>query len=95
MKAVTKKEILSKVAKDTGLSRAQAKEVFDSLIDNIAFSLSKGKKISLVGFGTFSTHTREARIGRNPRTGEKIQLEEVVIPKFKPGKNLKMAVNQD
>ena len=62
------------------------------MLDGITASLKKGKKVSFVGFGTFTIARRKARIGRNPRTGEAMQIAEVRVPKFRPGKQLKTAI---
>lgn len=62
------------------------------MLDGITASLKKGKKVSFVGFGTFTIARRKARIGRNPRTGEAMQIAEARVPKFRPGKQLKTAI---
>jgi len=62
------------------------------MLDGITASLKKGKKVSFVGFGTFTIARRKARIGRNPRTGEAMQIAEARVRKFRPGKQLKTAI---
>jgi len=73
-------------------SKKQADECLNGVIDVITSSLSKGDKITITGFGTFSTSKRAARMGVNPRTGEKIKIKATTVPKFKAGKSLKDAV---
>jgi DNA-binding protein HU-beta len=75
------------------LSKADATKAVDAVLDNIAGSLSNGGEVRLVGFGTFSVTHRKATTGRNPRTGESIQIKASNQPKFKAGKALKDAVN--
>jgi len=89
---MTREELIEKIAKDAKLSKAQADRAMKSMIDGITLSLKKGKKISFVGFGTFSISKRKARIGRNPQTGEEIKIAAAKVAKFKPGLKLKTAV---
>ena len=89
---MTKDEFVAKVAAKTGASKAQVNENLKATLDTITEALKKGDKISFVGFGTFSTSKRAKRIGRNPRTGEKITIPATKVAKFKAGKNLKDAV---
>jgi len=90
---VNKNDLVSSVADDSGLSKADAAKAVDSVFDTISKALSGGSDIRLVGFGTFSVAQRRASEGRNPRTGEKIQIPASKQPKFKAGKALKEAVN--
>ena len=85
--------MIATVADDTGLSKAEATRSVDSVIDSITKALTGGGEVRLVGFGTFSVVQRKASQGRNPRTGEKIQIPASKQPKFKAGKALKEAVN--
>jgi len=90
---VNKNDLVSAVSDSTGLSKANATKAVDSVFDNITSSLRGGGEVRLVGFGTFSVSHRKATTGRNPRTGEAIQIKESMRPKFKAGKALKDAVN--
>ena len=90
---MNKNDLISQVANDSGLSKADATKAVDAVLDNIAGSLSNGGEVRLVGFGTFSVTHRKATTGRNPRTGESIQIKASNQPKFKAGKALKDAVN--
>jgi DNA-binding protein HU-beta len=89
---LNKGDLVGKIAKDTGLTKRQAEEAFDSLISGIASALKKGQKVTFVGFGTFSVSKRKARKGRNPQTGAPIKIAARKVPKFTPGKELKSAV---
>jgi DNA-binding protein HU-beta len=90
---VNKNDLISSVAADTGLSKADATKAVDAVFDNIEKSLRSGSEVRLVGFGTFSVAQRKASTGRNPRTGATIQIPASKQPKFKAGKGLKDAVN--
>ncbi|MEL0151036.1 MAG: HU family DNA-binding protein [Parvibaculales bacterium] len=90
---MNKNDLISQVADDAGLSKADATKAVDAVLDNIAGSLGNGGEVRLVGFGTFSVTHRKATTGRNPRTGETIQIKASNQPKFKAGKALKDAVN--
>ena len=90
---MNKNDLISQVADDAGLSKADATKAVDAVLDNIAGSLSNGGEVRLVGFGTFSVTHRKATTGRNPRTGEALQIKASNQPKFKAGKALKDAVN--
>ncbi len=90
---MNKNDLVAAVAEATGLSKADATKAVDSMLDIIAANLKKGEEIRLAGFGTFAVTKRKASEGRNPRTGEKIQIPASNQPKFKAGKALKDAVN--
>ena len=90
---MNKNDLISEVADAAGLSKADATKAVDAVFDNIAGALGKGGEVCLVGFGTFSVSHRKATTGRNPRTGEAIQIKASNQPKFKAGKALKDAVN--
>jgi DNA-binding protein HU-beta len=90
---VNKNDLISSVAADSGLSKADATKAVDAVFDNIEKSLKGGNEVRLVGFGTFSVANRKASTGRNPRTGATIQIPASKQPKFKAGKGLKEAVN--
>jgi len=90
---VNKNDLIAQVADDAGLSKADATKAVDSVFDTITASLKKGDEVRLVGFGTFVVTQRAASEGRNPRTGEKIDIPASKQPKFKAGKALKDSVN--
>ena len=91
---VNKNDLIAKVASVAGLSKADASRAVDGVFDSITASLAGGTEVRLVGFGTFSVAHRAASQGRNPRTGERIQIAASKQPKFKAGKGLKDAVNR-
>ena len=90
---MNKNDLIASVASAANLSKADAGNAVDAVLDAISGSLSQGDEIRLVGFGTFSVANRAATTGRNPRTGEPIQIPASKQPKFKAGKALKQAVN--
>lgn len=90
---MNKNDLIAAVAESTDLSRGDATKAVDSLFELITDCLKKGDEVRLVGFGTFSVSQRKATQGRNPRTGETIQIPASKQPKFKAGKGLKDAVN--
>ena len=90
---MNKSELIDAVASETGLSRADATNATDALLDSIVGALKLGDQVTLVGFGTFSVRARAARSGRNPQTGETIQIKASNSPGFKAGKAFKDAVN--
>ena len=90
---MNKGELIDSVAGSAGLSKSEATKAVDAVLDSITRTLSGGSSVSLVGFGTFSVKARAARMGRNPRTGEAIQIAASNVPGFKAGKALKDAVN--
>ena len=90
---MNKNELIDAVAKSSGLSKADTAKAVDGVFDEITNSLKRGDEVRLVGFGTFSVATRAASEGRNPRTGERINIPETKQPKFKAGKGLKDSVN--
>ena len=89
---MTKEELVAKAAQDAGITKTQAATALKSILGSIEGALSKGDKVSLVGFGTFSVSRRAAREGRNPATGQAIKIPAANVPKFKAGKKLKSAV---
>jgi DNA-binding protein HU-beta len=91
---VTKAELVSAIAEKSELTKADAEKALKSLFDAVTGCLKSGDKLSLLGFGAFSTVKRAARKGRNPQTGKKISIAASVAPKFKAGKALKEAVNK-
>ncbi len=89
---MTKAELVARIAKDAKISKRAAEVAVDSFTGGVRDTLKKGKRVSLVGFGTFSVGRRAARKGRNPQTGEAITIKAMKIPKFKAGKALKAAI---
>ena len=89
---MTKSELIDKIAKEAKIPRAAAERAINSFTATIIEVLKAGEKIALPGFGTFQVSNRSARKGRNPRTGQEIDIPAVTIPKFKVGKGLKDAV---
>ena len=89
---MVKADLVAKVA-EIGITKKQAAQVVDSVLDAIKDALASGDKVSLIGFGTFSVKERAAREGRNPRTGKKIRIPKKKVPAFKAGKALKEAVS--
>ena len=90
---MNKTELIEHIAQTAGLSKAAATRALESAIAAITASLQKGEPVSLVGFGTFDVGQRAARTGRNPRTGDEIKIAAAKVPKFRPGKALKDALN--
>ncbi len=86
---MNKSELVDAVAIDTKLSKKDAGQAVDAIVTNIKKTLKKGKKVQLVGFGTFEVRKRKARKGRNPQTGEAIKIKASKVPAFKPGKAFK------
>lgn len=93
VRAMNKSELIDAVAEKADISKAAAARAVDALFDVVAKSLKDGESVTLLGFGTFTVRERAARSGRNPRTGEAIQINASVLPVFKPGKALKELVN--
>ncbi len=90
---MNKTELIDQIAGSADISKAAAGRALDATIDAITNSLKKSDPVALVGFGTFSVRNRAARAGRNPQTGETIQISAARVPAFKPGKALKDALN--
>jgi DNA-binding protein HU-beta len=90
---MNKSDLVDAIAESAGLSKADGGRALDAFVDTITSALKSGDSVSLVGFGTFSVRDRAARTGRNPRTGETIQIAASKNPAFKAGKALKDAVN--
>ena len=91
---MNKAELISAVAEKTGLSKKDSEKALNATFDVIVASLEAGEKVQLVGFGVFDVKQREARIGRNPRTKESIEIPASRIPTFKAGKALKEAIDK-
>ena len=90
---MSKQQLVEMIAEKAGLTKADASRALDATMESIQETLKKGKKVSLVGFGTFATSKREARDGRNPRTGETVNIAARNAVTFKAGSKLKDAVN--
>lgn len=90
---MNKNELIASVSEATSLSKADAGRAVDAVLENITGALQSGDDVRLVGFGTFSVANRAASEGRNPQTGEKINIPASKQPKFKAGKGLKDAIN--
>ncbi|HRE33407.1 MAG TPA: HU family DNA-binding protein [Candidatus Berkiella sp.] len=90
---VNKTDIIELVAEQAEISKTAATKAFNTVLESITAALRGGKGVSLLGFGTFSVKSRAARVGRNPKTGEPINIEAANVPVFKAGKALKDAVN--
>lgn len=90
---MNKGDLIDAVSGDAGLSKADATRAVESMLAAITNALKGGKQVSLVGFGTFAVKKRAARTGRNPRTGETIEIRASKVPGFRAGKALKDAVN--
>ncbi len=89
---MNKAELVAAVAEKTGLSKKDSEKAVNAAFDAISETLVEGGKVQLVGFGSFETKSRNARVGRNPRTKEEIEIPASRIPTFKAGKALKDAV---
>ena len=89
---MNKTELIAAVAEKTGLSKKDSDAALAAVVDAITESLVNGEKVQLVGFGSFEVKKRAARIGRNPKTKEEIQIPATKVPSFKPGKALKDVV---
>ena len=89
---MNKSDLAAEVAKKTQLSKAKAWEVVSTTFESIRLSLKKGQKVSLIGFGSFLVRNRKARTGRNPKTGETIQIKARKVPPFSAGSELKKAL---
>lgn len=89
---MNKADLVSSIQEITGGTKVQAEQIMDSFISNITDTLKKGEDVSIAGLGIFSANERAAREARNPRTGEKIQVPAMRVPKFRAAKALKDAV---
>lgn len=92
MSAMTKKELVNEVSETAELTKAESERAIAAFTDAISAELAKGGSVALTGFGSFQVKERSARTGRNPQTGESIEIAASKIPSFKAGKNLKDAV---
>ncbi|MAI15925.1 MAG: DNA-binding protein HU [Gammaproteobacteria bacterium] len=90
---MNKSELIDKIAESADISKTAASRALDATIEAVTGSLKNAESVALVGFGTFLVRERAARTGRNPKTGETIQIAAAKVPAFKPGKALKDALN--
>ena len=90
---MNKTDLIDHIAAEADLTKVAAARALDALLGAVETALTKGESVTLVGFGTFVVGTREAREGRNPQTNAIIKIEAAKVPKFRPGKALKDAVN--
>jgi DNA-binding protein HU-beta len=89
---MNKAELIDAIAQKAGLTKVQAKSAIDSYHETVAGTLKSGGSVDIAGFGSFSVLAKAARTGRNPKTGEALQIKAAKVPKFKPGKGLKDAL---
>jgi DNA-binding protein HU-beta len=89
---MTREELIQRMAKEAGIPKTKASTALGAFIEGVTGALKKGKRVSFVGFGTFSVGKRRARMGRNPRTGAEIRIAAAKVPKFRAGKALRNAV---
>jgi DNA-binding protein HU-beta len=90
---MNKTELIDQIATSAEISKAAAGRALDATVAAVKAALKAGDSVSLIGFGTFSVGERAARTGRNPRTGKALKIKAAQVPKFRPGKGLKDAVN--
>lgn len=90
---MNKTELIDQIADESDVSKAAAGRALDAMISAVTQTLTQGEQVTLVGFGTFSVRDRAARTGRNPQTGETIQIRAAKVPTFKAGKAFKDALN--
>ncbi|MGI6575790.1 MAG: HU family DNA-binding protein [bacterium] len=89
---MNKVELVNSVAEKAGLTKKDSEKAVSAVFESIQDALAQGERVQLIGFGTFEVRERKARKGRNPQTGEEIQIAEAMVPAFKAGKALKEAV---
>lgn len=92
---MNKLELIQEVSERTGLAKKDAEKAVNAVLDTVADTLAQGDKVQLIGFGSFETKTREARMGRNPKTKEAIEIPATTAPVFKAGKALKDRVAKE
>jgi integration host factor subunit beta len=91
---MTKAELIEEVSKVVEMTRKDSETIVETIFDSIVNSLHKGEKIEIRGFGSFRTRQRQPRVGRNPKTGSRVEVPSKRIPYFKPSKELRDLVNQ-
>ena len=92
---MTKADLVEEVSKVTELTRKDSEVIVDTLFDSVIKALKEGDKLEVRGFGSFRVRQRNARVGRNPKTGEKVEVPAKRVPYFKPSKELKDLINED
>ena len=90
---MNKTDLIESIATSAEISKAAAARALDATVESIKSALKAGDSVSLIGFGTFAVGERAARTGRNPRTGKSLNIKAAKVPKFRPGKALKDAIN--
>ena len=90
---MTKADLIEGLSNKLGLAKGEAEKAVNIVLDDIINALKQGERVNISGFGTFSVSTRQARTGRNPKTGESIEISASRSAKFKPGKQLKDSLN--
>lgn len=90
---MSKAELIQVMSEKTGMTKKDCEKALNAFLDTVKEELSKGNKVQILGFGNFEVSNREARVGRNPQTGELMDIAACKAPKFKAGKALKDAVN--
>jgi DNA-binding protein HU-beta len=90
---MNRQDLVTKIAQETGITKTNAAAAIDSFFDGVVKSLKKGQPITFIGFGTFKTSNRKARVARNPQTGAEIKVPKRRVVRFSAGKALKSAVN--
>lgn len=90
---MNKEELVQEVAKKANVTQKEASEVINAWVETVQKTVAKGKKVTLVGFGTFEARKRAARTGRNPQTGKEIKIPAKTVPAFSAGKKFKTVVN--
>lgn len=90
---MNKAEIIDKIVEETEMSKSDVEKVISCFFDTVKTTLKEKQNVKLVGFGTFSANERKARTGRNPQTGQQIEIPSCYYPKFKPGKEFKDYLN--
>ena len=91
---MTKQELITRISENAKINKTEATKSLDAFITTVTSTLTNGETLTISGLGTFSTATREARTGRNPRTGESINIPKTVVAKFRPAKVLKENLNK-
>ena len=92
---MTKAELVDEVGREAALTRKHSEVIVDAVFSSIVEALQRGDKIELRGFGSFRLRRRDSRRGRNPKTGDRVDVPPKYVPYFKPGKELKDLINQD
>ncbi|MEG0797648.1 MAG: HU family DNA-binding protein [Acidaminococcaceae bacterium] len=91
---MNKSELIAATAETAGLTKKDSEKAVNAFLETVKEAVAKKEKVQLIGFGTFEPRVRAARTGKNPRTGEAIEIAEAIVPAFKPGKAFKDVVNK-